>query len=32
MTEQDENLKNTEFEPRINQKQLDATGDNRKNK
>ena len=32
MTEQDENLKNIEFEPRMNQRQLDAMGDNRKNK
>ena len=30
MMEQDENLKNIEFEPRMNQRQLDATGDNEK--
>ena len=26
MTEQDENLENFEFEPRMNQRELDATG------
>ena len=30
MTKQDENLKNIEFEPRMNQRQQDATGDNGK--
>ena len=28
MMEQDENLENIEFEPRMNQRQPDATGDN----
>ena len=32
MTEQDENLENIEFEPRMNQRQPDEMGDNRKNK
>ena len=29
MTEQDENLKNIEFDPRMNQRQPDAMGENR---
>ena len=32
MMEQDENLENIEFEPRMNQRQPDEMGDNRKNK
>ena len=32
MTEQDEKLENIEFEPRMNQRQPDAMGDNRKDK
>ena len=31
MIEQDENLENIEFEPKMNQRQPDAIGDNGKN-